>query len=448
MYLYTKILSSGQFVVAPKSRNMLKAHLGSCVGVAIVDRSAGICGMLHVLLPEPTGDYVDENAGFYATVGMEAFYKALLEKGANPRNMAATVAGGALIGSVSKMDMDLDIGGRSADQINLFLAKHHIKIEQSETGGYLSMTLTLNLHTLQCTIESTCTTGLQAERLNSNFRPEDIEEAIRKVLPIPQIALKVIRMIQADNISMTQIAGEIRQDGVLSASIIRLSNSVFVSSRHRVQTIDEALVYLGEKRLLFMTLSMFTEQYYQKANASGYSLCKGGLYYHTLGTALIAEYLADVTKTVSAGLAYTAGLLHDIGKSVLDQFVAEDLPFLYRKLHNSGATSLVNVERQIFGIDHTQTGFRLARNWDLPDALSETIGNHHQPAKARINPPLTALVYLADVLMNQFRAGFVPEGYNSENIGLCLETLKIRKQDLPVIIDNIPWEMMDVYGIA
>ncbi len=448
MYLYTKILRSGQFVVAPKSRNMLKAHLGSCVGVVIVDRSAKIGGMLHVLLPEPTGDFDDENAGFYATVGMEAFYKELLDKGANPRNMTACVAGGALIGSVSKMDMDLDIGGRSADQVNLFLAKHHIKIEQSETGGYLSMTLILNFHTLQCTIESTCTTSLQSERLMNNVSPEGIEEAIRNVLPIPQIALKVIRMVHSDNVSMTQIAGEIRQDSVLSARIIQLSNSVFISSRHRVKTIDEALIYLGEKRLLLLTLSMFTERYYQKANHSGYSLCKGGLYYHTLGTALIAEYLADVTQTEPGGLAYTAGLLHDIGKSALDQFVANDLPFLYRKFHDSGAISLVKVENQMFGIDHAQTGFRLARNWGLPEVLSETIGNHHQPSQARINPSLTALVYLADVLMNQFRAGFVPEGYNSENMGLCLDTLKIKKQNLPVIIDNIPWEMLRVYGIA
>ena len=81
---------------------------------------------------------------------------------------------------------------------------------------------------------------------------------------------------------------------------------------------DPALVFLGLRLLVKLVICVSVNQFFGHSG-SGYSLCKGRLYHHAVGTALIAEKLADYTGSVEPGKAYTAGLLHDIGKVVLDQ---------------------------------------------------------------------------------------------------------------------------------
>ena len=95
--------------------------------------------------------------------------------------------------------------------------------------------------------------------------------------------------------------------------------------KSRVSSIDQAIVLLGERTLIKMVLQSSLELFYQDIE-KGYSLTKGGLYYHALATAMAAEQIAQYMKIIEADIAYTAGLLHDIGKIVLDQFIAQVFP--------------------------------------------------------------------------------------------------------------------------
>ena len=85
-------------------------------------------------------------------------------------------------------------------------------------------------------------------------------------------------------------------------------------------------------------------------SGSGYSLCKGGLYHHAVGTALIAEKIADYTGSAEPGKAYTAGLLHDIGKVVLDQSIVSAYPLFYRRLFEE-EHNFLEAEKEILGTD-------------------------------------------------------------------------------------------------
>ena len=105
----------------------------------------------------------------------------------------------------------------------------------------------------------------------------------------------------------------------------------------------------------------------------GYSLCKGGLFQHALGVAMVAEGLAKLTGCVSSGVAYTAGLLHDIGKVVLDQYIASATPFFYRRTQVDGI-GLCRVETDQFGVTHPEVGERLAESWSLPQLEERNVG--------------------------------------------------------------------------
>jgi putative nucleotidyltransferase with HDIG domain len=132
---------------------------------------------------------------------------------------------------------------------------------------------------------------------------------------------------------------------------------------------------LGEKQILRMAVSISIENFFSDSGR-GYSLCKGGLYYHALGAAIIAEMLANFTGKASPDIAYTAGLLHDIGKVVLDQFMAPVFPLFYRRTHLEGM-ALTDVEHEMLGLDHPRrkkTRRMLVATPDLIDTIS-----HHKP---------------------------------------------------------------------
>jgi chemotaxis receptor (MCP) glutamine deamidase CheD len=101
-------VSSGHYVVSESKKRSLEALLGSCVGVTLCDKASRVGGLIHLLLPEPTGLDKPWKAGIYATTGLPLFVQALCDAGARKSRLEACVAGGALVGPVSRQDLDLE----------------------------------------------------------------------------------------------------------------------------------------------------------------------------------------------------------------------------------------------------------------------------------------------------------------------------------------------------
>jgi putative nucleotidyltransferase with HDIG domain len=266
---------------------------------------------------------------------------------------------------------------------------------------------------------------------------EQIDSAIEDLLPIPQVALKIIRMVGNDACSFRDIAHEVIQDQVLSARLIKLCNSVSTNTGMKVDSIEKALLRIGEKSLLLLALAFSMENFISHAN-QGYSLCKGGIFNHSVWTAIISSKLAEITGKVPSDIAYTAGLLHDIGKVVLDQYMHAAYPLFYRRMQNHNA-DLIAAEKDLFGIAHTEAGYRLARIWDLPEFVTDTIQYHHDPQKAASNCELIHLIYLADLLSSRFMLGHDLERMNTAHFNSSLELIGFDPMHFPSLFNNIPF---------
>jgi len=429
-------VSSGSYVISKKKNEVLNAYLGTCVGVAICDRHNGIGGLIHLLLAEPTaaGNTLGRPEN-YALTGLPMFISELYKNGATKEHLKATVAGGALVGPVSRMDINLDIGGRTTDVVERMLKEEGIPIINRETGGYFSCCLSLNLSNWESSIDLI---NMPDKSPEINFiKPTkmQLERAMANVRPIPQIVLKIIRMIQDDNYGMMDLAKEVRQEQVITAKVIRLCNTAFFGQKIKVDSIDRALSVLGEKRLLQLVISASTEDYFPK-ESGGYSLCKGGLFNHAVGTAMICEKLAAITGLISGDIAYTAGLLHDIGKVALDQYLGLAYPLFYRKLQ-IGDESLINVESDIFGVTHTEIGGLLAEQWSMPEQLAEVIKYHHNPEKASLCPELTHIVYLADLILSRFMVGNELDRLNTDDFTARLNKIGLTPEQFPAILEQL-----------
>jgi putative nucleotidyltransferase with HDIG domain len=437
----TRFVPSGDYAVSKRKNALLEAYLGTCVGVTLCDTEADLGGLSHFLLPEPTGLDKSWKPEAYATTGLPLFIRALCDAGAKKDRLKASIAGGALVGPVSRKDFNLDIGGRTTEEVQAILKREGIPVIRAETGGYFSCRLTLDLQTLESYIQPIDT---QFSSFDKDFKKptsREIARALHLVRPIPQIALKIARMIHDKDYNMREVSKEIKQDQVISAKIIRLCNSPFIGLKKKIDSIDRALVILGERLLLQLVVSASLELFFSDAG-QGYSLCKGGLFQHSLRTAMVAEELAKFTGKAPPDIAYTAGLLHDIGKVVLDQYMTSIYPFFYRRTQIDGV-ELCEVESEKLGITHTQAGELLADNWSLPDNLKNTIRHHHYPEEATIDPELSHLVYLADLLMSKFQVGQELDCVNMENLSLRLQKLGLTPSEFPLMVDLIPQALFD-----
>ncbi len=434
-------VSSGSFEVGRTQPRLLQAFLGTCVGVVVFDTTAGVGGLIHLLLSEPISLGSMGSPEKYATTGMPLFLKQLINLGATRDNMQAVVAGGALVGPLTPQDMSLDVGGRTAEKVLAALDGEGIAVVQSETGGFFTCSIELDMQHWEWRIQPAGFDTASTQSDESSPTISDIQQAIEAIRPIPQVALKVLRIIEDGAYDIDKIAGEVKKDQVISARTIRLCNSALFSKRHDVVSLDHALVFLGQDLFIKLVISAAVQSYYNQCG-NGYSLCKGGLYHHAIGTAMIAEKIAGMTEKTIPGVAYTAGLLHDIGKVVLDQYITGAYPMFYRRFQDR-QSEIIDVETRILGIDHTHVGELLAIEWSLPAPLTDAIRFHHRPAETRRNDGLTTIVYLADLLMSRFHTGLELERMGTDNLTDHLARLDLSTAQFSDLVDLIPGKVFE-----
>lgn len=434
-------VASGSYRVETQKPMILEAYLGTCVGVALCDPVAGIGGLIHLLLPEPVSPEAPSQPEKYATTGLPVFLKAMYAAGASAANTRASIAGGALVGPIDNSDLKLDIGGRTVEKVMQFIGSEHIRIEKLETGGFFTCHLILDMHSWECRIEPAGFDKLSANADIKIPEPNEISRSIKDLQPIPQVALKILRIINDEFYEIHNLTDEIRKDQVISARTLQLCNSVMFARRKKIESLDHALVMLGNQLLLKFVISASLDNFFNQVE-SGYSLCKGGLYHHAVGTAVIAEKLALLSKKVEPSVAYTAGLLHDIGKVVLDQYIDSGFPLFYRELNEKGS-NFAEVEKRVLGTDHTEAGFELAQNWSFPESLVETIRYHHRPENATHHKKLVNIVYLADLLMSRFHTGLEIERLNTGALASRLETIGFSLGTFAELIDHIPLKVLE-----
>lgn len=429
-------VGSGSFIVKKSQPKILEAILGTCVAVTLCDHAAGVGGMIHLLLWEPFGDGALTSPASYASTGLPLLIQAMIDAGAKKDRMVAGIAGGALVGPVSMTDRNLDVGGRTADTVDKILWLEGIPVEVSETGGYEGRRALLNLQSFETRIEPSLKMSGRGVTDFTKPSPEAIQETIKGIRPIPQIALKIIRMLGEGDYGWLEVSEEVRRDQVILGKVLHLCNVASLGLRTKVDSIERGVILLGENKLAQIVMSTAFEDYYSQAE-QGYSLTRGGLYRHAVGTAMLAERLALFTNFAQPDMAYTAGLLHDIGMVVLDQYMANVDPFFYRQKEVE-EPDLIKIEQETLGVDHTEVGARLAEIWGLSETMKEVISKHHYPEKAGGDPKLTMLVYLADLLMSKFQAGLDLGLTSSDRFASGLARLGIKSSQFPEIVNLIP----------
>lgn len=220
-----------------------------------------------------------------------------------------------------------------------------------------------------------------------------IEEVLKEIehLPtLPQIVTKLLAMTESANVSAVGLSKEMDQS--LSAKVLKVANSAYYGGRsiRRVSNVDHAIVIIGfdaVKEIILITSFFHTFQNTQEVKSLE------PLWKHSLECALVAKRLAWVYRYEAMDEAYLVGLIHDIGKLVIQQHFPEQFRIIQSK-ENGGLEDLEN-EKEILGMTHAEIAGKLSEHWNFSETLVEAIGHHHDE-KWQLNPQLGRILFNAD----------------------------------------------------
>ena len=215
-----------------------------------------------------------------------------------------------------------------------------------------------------------------------------------KQLPsLPSAVSELMASFGDEDVDIAEIAHKISRDQGLTARVLRVANSSFYGLQSKVGTINDAVVVLGFRAVRSMVLAVGMNSVLRVEQCPGFEV--QAYLRHCVGVGLAARSLAQLTG-YNAELAFTGGILHDIGKLVLaSNFSAQYTEVLaYRNKHDC---FIIDAERDVLGMDHAQVGALLAEAWRFPPALHEAVAEHHAPAGSAATS-LAALIHLADGL--------------------------------------------------
>ena len=157
---------------------------------------------------------------------------------------------------------------------------------------------------------------------------------------------------------------------------------------------------------------------------------------HSLCCAMVAKLICQEKKIKKPDTVFTAGLLHDIGKVILDQYAFEKFNLIMDRVLNENALFL-DAENEIFGYNHAQIGGMIARKWNLPEVLIEAISFHHRPQEAKENPEVVSVVHIADNICSMIGYGCGADAMNNYIHQFAISNINLRSNDVDMIIKKL-----------
>lgn len=218
-------------------------------------------------------------------------------------------------------------------------------------------------------------------------------EKIDALPRLPDTMLRLMQVLRDPNAAFDQIVDTIRYDQAVTTEVLRRCNSAFFGISRNITSIDEAAKHVGAARLL-QIVSAAHARSLLGPEQTGYGLAPGALWEHSVAVAIGAEKIGE-KRRLDVGTLFTAGLLHDFGKVLLNEFVRDEFAHIV-DIVSRERIPFTQAEERIFGSNHAEVGALVAERWGLPDAIVRCIRHHHDPSALAPPDPLVDAVHVAD----------------------------------------------------
>ena len=265
-----------------------------------------------------------------------------------------------------------------------------------------------------------------------------IQKKINDMPPLSDGAHEMLAVVAGKEHEPEDIVTAVERDSVLTASVLRVVNSAAFALAREISTVKDAVAYLGDMKVVGIAMAAAGKATFN-TELKGYRGSRGDLGRHCLLTAMTARELTRHTHgAVDPGIAYTAGLLHDIGKVIISDCLDQVAADIFASLDNETMPDFRAAEQHFLGTDHCDAGHEVGNEWSLPYPLLTGIKYHHLPAEAEAcDRPLAYVVHLADmVVMNHgVGTGMDAEHYHVDRA--YIDHIRIEEDELEELMPRL-----------
>ena len=231
---------------------------------------------------------------------------------------------------------------------------------------------------------------------------------VQKLPTLPAVANKVTKLLKDPTCTAIRVSEVIDKDPSLTIRVLRLVNSAFYSMRTEVTNVRHAVALLGFKTISQMVITISVFDVFK--GGYGREFDREGFWKHSIGCAVISQNIAQLINYAGVDDCFTAGLLHDIGKVVVDQYLHEEMEQVIR-LTQERDISFADAEKEIMGVTHADIGGQVMNNWKIPVRIMVAVKYHHNVLEERgdsedARDPIVDIVRLSDVMCRREKIGY------------------------------------------
>ena len=266
---------------------------------------------------------------------------------------------------------------------------------------------------------------------------EMIVEKISSFPTLPTTAQRLLMVAGNPESDINDITKVIEYDPALTANVLRAANSAFIGLSTNVTSLTEAMLRLGTKFIYQVAVSSLVYSNV-KQPALGYDLSPEDLWRHSAAVGIMSDAIARLLGIKDAGSIYTGGLLHDMGKIAMAEFVSESFGDIQARVDDEGMT-FEEAEKEVLGVDHAEIGAMIAESWNLPQAIVDAIRWHHNPTGAPETSPAVDVIHVADAVCLMQGLGLGRDGLHYRTDDAAVARLNLTSK----ILEKAICELLD-----
>ena len=239
---------------------------------------------------------------------------------------------------------------------------------------------------------------------------------VQKLPTLPAVANKVTKLLKDPTCTAIRVSEVIDKDPSLTIRVLRLVNSAFYSMRSEITNVRHAVALLGFKTISQMVITISVFDVFK--GGYGREFDRVGFWKHSIGCAVISQKIAQLTNYAGVDDCFTAGLLHDIGKVVVDQYLHEEMERVIQ-LTQEREISFADAEKEIMGVNHADIGGQVMENWRIPTPIVVAVKYHHHileegENRENAHDPIVDIVRLSDIICKREKIGYTGDSIMPE----------------------------------
>ena len=225
---------------------------------------------------------------------------------------------------------------------------------------------------------------------------EKLSKEIDYLPPFPLLVRKAFEILKKSDVRADSVADVIKLDQGIATNVLRLCNSSYFGLKRSITSVREAVVYLGFEQVRIILILSSLGRYYD-LQKEGYESGRGELWRHSIAVSVLAKHLSGMMSLENREEVFMAGLLHDVGKLILSEYVHKSGDDIRDAVTDRGQTFLA-AEKAAIGYDHAEIGAMVLAHWGFPPAMVSAIRKHHAPFSIGDDSDMDNCIRLADTL--------------------------------------------------